>query len=54
MKEVSRREAVSRLVTGGTGLAFVALTGAEAAGAVEGGTAAAQGQPPAGAPAQAI
>ena len=51
MKEVSRREAVTRLVTGGAGLALVALTGAEAA---EGGTAAAQGQPPAGAQAPAI
>ena len=47
MKKVSRREAVTRLLTGGAGVALLNLGGAEAAAA------AVAGQTPAGAPAQA-
>src|SRR5215218_3537145 len=48
MKEVSRREAMTRIVTGGAGLALLNLAGADTASAAEQGTAA-QGQTPANA-----
>src|SRR5215213_6944752 len=53
MKQVSRREAMAKVVTGGAGLALLNLAGVETAGAAEQGTTAAQGQTPAAAAPQA-
>jgi Fe-Mn family superoxide dismutase len=51
MKKVSRREAMTRVVAGGAGLALLNLTGVESAGAEQGNVA--QGQTPAAAVPQA-
>jgi Fe-Mn family superoxide dismutase len=51
MKKVSRREAMTRVVAGGAGLALLNLTGVESVGAERGDTA--QGQTPAAAVPQA-
>src|SRR5687767_612312 len=53
MKQVSRREAMTKVVAGGAGLALLNLAGVETAGAAEQGAAAAQGQATAAAVPQA-